>query len=62
MEARCGCGSTIEYSYDQLGCVECGQACCPACGVFLESVTLCARCGGARLEAPSGPSGRPAVT
>jgi hypothetical protein len=62
MEVRCGCGNTIEYSYDELGCVECGQACCPACGVFLESVVYCAHCAGVRVPAPSGQGGRPAIT
>ncbi|HEV8440962.1 MAG TPA: hypothetical protein VGT40_22985 [Methylomirabilota bacterium] len=62
MQATCGCGNPIAYPYDELGCIECGQACCPACGVFLESVTYCARCARGLLEAPTPPGGRPATT
>ena len=44
----CGCGSEGRYSFE-LGCVECGTACCPRCAVTLESVSYCARCAGELL-------------
>jgi hypothetical protein len=54
MESRCRCGNPIAHPFDDLGCIECGQACCRACGVSLESVTYCAPCAGAVLEVPCG--------
>jgi len=54
MEARCRCGSPIHYSFDHLGCIECGAACCPACAFPLESATYCARCAESILEVPWG--------
>ncbi len=57
MESRCRCGNPIVHAFDELGCIECGQACCPACGVSLESVTYCARCARAFLEFPCGSPG-----
>lgn len=54
MEARCRCGNLIRHSFDHLGCVQCGAACCPACAQPLESATYCRRCAEALLEAPPG--------
>jgi len=54
MQARCVCGNPIDHPFDELGCIQCGQACCPACGVSLESVTYCAGCARAFLEVPGG--------
>jgi len=52
MSAMCGCGSETRYVFE-LGCVECGTACCPRCAVPLESVSYCARCAGDLLGATS---------
>jgi len=49
METRCRCGNPILYPFYQLGCLECGAACCPACAVSLESAPYCARCAGSIL-------------
>ncbi len=43
MGAQCRCGTEVEFSFDQLGCIECGAACCPACSYQLESASYC--CG-----------------
>ena len=52
MNARCRCGNLLTHSFYQMGCIECGAACCPACAVLIESATYCARCAEAILEAP----------
>ena len=52
MSVRCRCGSPISYPFYQLGCIECGAACCPACAFPLESATYCLRCAEAILEVP----------
>jgi len=52
MDARCRCGNVIRYSFEHLGCIECGAACCPACAFPLESATYCLRCAEAILEVP----------
>lgn len=54
METRCRCGSPIAYPFYQLGCIECGAGCCPACAFPLESATYCARCAESILELPWG--------
>ena len=46
-----GCGCRTESRY-QLGCMECGAPCCPACAVHLESVSYCQECAGLLLGAP----------
>jgi len=48
----CRCGRPILYPFHQLGCIECGADCCPACAVPLESTTYCARCAESILEVP----------
>jgi len=52
MEAQCRCGAEIRFSFDRLGCIECGAACCPSCSYQLESTNYCARCAEALLELP----------
>jgi hypothetical protein len=57
MDTRCGCGEGAG-PYD-LGCLECGAGCCPACAVSLESTTYCLRCamtllGAVPAAAPEG--------
>jgi hypothetical protein len=54
MEDRCHCGNPIAYPFDQLGCIQCGQACCPACGVSLESAMYCAGCANALMDVVRG--------
>lgn len=54
MELYCPCGNVMDHPFDELGCVECGQACCPVCGISLASVTYCADCARALLESPYG--------
>lgn len=56
METRCRCGNLVAQSFDEFGCIQCGRACCPACGVRLESVMYmyCARCAGGFMEVPAG--------
>jgi hypothetical protein len=49
--ANCGCSTESgQASYD-LGCIDCGTACCPACAVHLESVTYCRSCARSLLGA-----------
>lgn len=50
MDTQCRCGSWIHHAFDQLGCIECGAACCPACAFPLESATYCRRCAESILE------------
>ena len=52
MEARCRCGSELRFSFDQLGCIECGAPCCPTCSYQLESANYCSGCAEALLELP----------
>ena len=52
METQCPCGRILAHSFEEFGCLECGRACCPACGFFLESVVYCASCAAALLEVP----------
>ena len=44
MKARCRCGTEVQYTYDHLGCIQCGAACCPACSYELESAHYCSSC------------------
>jgi len=53
MKSWCHCGNPIVDPFDDLGCIQCGRACCPLCGVSLESVIYCASCANALLEVPS---------
>ena len=46
---KCACGNPITHAHGALGCIQCGQPCCHACGASLESVMYCDRCAGALL-------------
>ena len=59
MAARCSCGSDIQHALDQLGCIQCGTACCPVCSYQLESASYCGSCAESILELPWDPSTRP---
>ena len=52
MGAQCRCGSTVEFSFNHLGCIGCGAACCPACAYQLESADYCPTCAETLLELP----------
>ena len=49
MYGSCECGTDLQYAFHQLGCLECGAPCCPACAVHLESVSYCRGCAGSLL-------------
>jgi len=51
MKTYC-CGRSVSHSFYQIGCVECGAACCLTCALILESVTYCVRCAESILEVP----------
>lgn len=53
MTRHCVCGAVIPNTFDALGCIECGRACCPDCAVLMESAWYCAPCAEALLEAPA---------
>jgi hypothetical protein len=46
---KCVCGNPITHAHGALGCIQCGQPCCHACGASLESVMYCDRCASALL-------------
>ena len=52
MGNRCRCGTAVEHTFDHLGCIECGGACCPACSYELESANYCSRFAETLLELP----------
>jgi hypothetical protein len=60
MEAQCRCGSELRFSFDRLGCIDCGSPCCPSCSYQLESANYCSRCAEALLELPWAAGGSPA--
>jgi hypothetical protein len=41
---RCGCGFVIRYPNENLGCIECGEPCCPGCAFHSEGVVYCPGC------------------
>jgi hypothetical protein len=54
----CDCGGPIDHSFHHLGCVDCGQPCCPSCAIAIESATYCRDCarellGAAKVRAGS---------
>jgi len=49
--ATCGCANEIDQAVYDLGCIECGAACCAACAVPLESATYCRSCARSLLGA-----------
>lgn len=54
--STCDCGTPILRASDDLGCLECGQPCCPVCAYILESVVYCAFCAAALLEVAQDPA------
>ena len=52
MRARCRYRTEVQYTYDHLGCIQCGAACCPACSYELESAHYCSSCAEALLDLP----------
>ncbi len=48
------CGAAVPYTFEALGCIQCGRACCPDCGVLMESAWYCARCAESLIEQPPG--------
>ena len=50
MGARCRCGSEVRFAFEELGCIECGAACCPGCSYELESTHYCAHCAETLLD------------
>ena len=47
----CGCSNDADRAPYDLGCIECGTACCPSCAVHLESATYCRSCASSLLGA-----------
>ena len=43
---RCGWGFVLAYPIENLGCIECGEPCCPACAFVSEGAVYCAACAG----------------
>ena len=52
MGATCRCGTEVRFTFDHLGCIACGAACCPACSYELESTAYCPTCAETLLELP----------
>ena len=52
MAEHCRCGSEVQFAFEQLGCIECGAACCPGCSYQLESTHYCGSCAESLLELP----------
>ena len=52
MATRCRCGSSVQHTYEHLGCIQCGAACCPVCSYELESANYCSSCAEALLDLP----------
>lgn len=44
MRKHCHCGQEVNTLFEDLGCLECGAACCPSCAYTPEDVVYCARC------------------
>ena len=59
MESGCHCGNEVVQAFYDLGCLDCGASCCPACAIQLESAVYCRRCAGALLGAGAIRSGGP---
>ena len=55
---RCDCGSEASGAFE-LGCVQCGAECCPACAIHLESTPYCERCARSLLETTTVHAGTP---
>jgi hypothetical protein len=63
MSGTCHCGHALDHGFDALGCLGCGQACCPKCSYAPEAAVYCATCTAAffGLSVPGGLSLGPAV-
>ena len=46
MRGRCQCGGAIGFAHEDLGCLQCGEACCPACAFRPEGRVFCPACTG----------------
>lgn len=44
MTKTCHCGHWIDSYLEDLGCLECGASCCPACSYSPEAIVHCASC------------------
>ncbi|MBI3003051.1 MAG: hypothetical protein HYY54_05440 [candidate division NC10 bacterium] len=49
MRGRCQCGGAIAFAHEDLGCLQCGEACCPACAFRPEGHVFCPACTGRML-------------
>lgn len=55
MRGRCQCGGAIAFAHEDLGCLQCGETCCPHCAFRPEGHVFCPACTGrilARLKDP----------
>jgi hypothetical protein len=59
LDGRCHCGGEMRHAFDDLGCLDWGATCCPACAIHLESAVYCRRCAGALLGVEPIRSGGP---
>jgi len=59
MPGHCRCGSEVRNTFHSFACLECGDACCPACAISLESATYCLACAAALLESATVRPGPP---
>lgn len=53
MRGRCQCGGAIAFPHEDLGCLQCGETCCPRCAFRPEGHVFCSACTGrvlARLK------------
>lgn len=50
MRTHCRCGQEVNSPFEDLGCLECGAACCPACAYTPEDVVYCASCAETHFE------------
>ena len=44
MSGTCQCGHVLDHGFDALGCLGCGQPCCPNCSYAPEAAVYCAIC------------------
>jgi hypothetical protein len=54
MRGRCTCGGAIAFAHEDLGCLQCGEACCPACAFRPEGRVFCPTCTGRMLARGKG--------
>jgi len=60
MAGRCRCGSALQHIDEDLGCIQCGAACCPVCSYEIESAHYCSTCAEVLLDLPWAPATSPA--